>query len=850
MDHMQSHAHHFNQSRESHDTCMFPYSHPSTNTGRVTDYPVGVHTGMSNHNHSFQSETDSLSTVSESSFTSDSSYAYDANRKPKKKILKKSNAPRKNHRHRVRWNLDNLESFSDTDNTSIDSSSSMSSSGRSYMYYHHNHERPLRVMENSYVQETTHDYRVHGHMQNHNSGLTSPTSNRKPRRNSTDPTDSSLHVPQGPGIYRTYSGSIYKPKSGQNPSHLPRQTGSLDNHYKPQSRPTLSGAYPFSQKYGDLHQSPPRKSFQQSTPTCSPRLIASNGQLNGSMDRVINVPVLHLDEGSVKQLNNSTLEERERRHLFEFPPSSSSFQQRSSPHGQSPQKKAFSTSDLTHPNMFQRSRSSSDVSNPQSLNSNSSSSMSSASTTSVPPVSSSFLPTSLRSPSPADSPQGKMNHYHPNGPLKRVVEDDDELDYDHLSDKESSSSPPIAQTAEQRLKAIQPSNQWYSDDDIEEALQKLEESEHDSEEDTERSNTPSFLPPPIPPKQRKQQASKVPPKTPPPPVPPKKQVLASVLAQEVAINDSSLSETVDGLILSPPQEFKGSSTPQNYHKQDPLHSPSCETLMPNDTSQSDVNLTPPEVHPENRASLNLKYSWMEQSAKLTEDRIVEGAEDPQRQQSPTSALPKELSSGFIPHISKVNTSDTGSNQPSVEELSNGIGGLSLSDDVGHYLHRHNSFSPRMGKQPPQSQQYQFKRSRTLPKDLTSTLTKEEEAVLQWRNKRPQMKPMIVDTEKEIEELMAGMDNDRHKNEIYHTPRSSPKLKTEKRGSFGKFDNATFHSSSSFDFCLFLGTCCVCNKTIDNSSSLVDFASRKYHSSCLCCSECGKEILYINNNNHT
>ena len=693
--------------------------------GRVTDYP----SVMSNHNHSFQSETDSLSTVSESSFTSDSSFAYDANRKPKKKILKKSNGPtRAKHKRRVRWNFDNLESFSDIDSASLDSSSSLSSCGRSYyrsqelafQYASNGHDPPRPTTK------TTSDYPYH---QNAVKLFSPPSSSSISHSNGVNTTSHQHH----PSIYRTHSGTIYRPKAaGQSSHHPAHHSGSPNGHsYRNRSA-------------SDSHQDVQQTQVHHSSPLAN-QIKGSSSSLNRSMDRIINVPVLQLED--VPELNDSNLEERCSRNLFEFPKVSS----------QNQNTNTLNSSDsdlhLSVPHLLmQRSRSSSDVSNPQSLTSNSSSSMSSQSTSSFTPIST-FLPLTLRGSSPADSPPIQNSRSFP---LKRVPENDDEHDYDHLGEEDS---PPVPSgpTAEECLKPLKSNNQWYSSDDIDEALQIIEGSEQENECEEDKPS-----PPPLPPKQRNLKTRQR------PPVPSKKHVLDSIMAQEVTHDDSSHNETIDGLIISlPPQCFRGSNT--EYSRQDPLHSPSSETLMPNDTSQSDSNLTPlePEIHPE--AKLNtmvLKQSWSE----TMDDRIIEGAEDPHRKRQSPTTIPIDPSTGFVPTVNTVFTdhNTTTHSHNGIDKLSDNI---KMAESFAP-LQRQNSFSPKLSRED-QSEHAKLHRSKTLPKNIA--LTKEDKAILKWYRERPQMKPVIVDTDREIDDMMAEMEKgkDKDKNGINRrSPRQS------------------------------------------------------------------------------
>ena len=673
------------------------HTHNQIGEGRVTDYPIAY---IGNHgNQSFQSETDSLSTYSESSFTSDSSFAYDANRKPKKKILKKSNgASRSKHKRRVTWNLDHLESFSDVDSISIDSSSSISSCGPSYRLPGHPRRNGGGQEPGRNVTMVT-EYPHYQH-QGHRLFSPPPTSAATPFSNNAGFSGKNSH----PGIYRTYSGSIYQPKSSGGHRHA-HQTNSLDSNY--------SRGRSLSLSYQDL-QHPP---VQHSSP-------GSHTEGGGREKRVINVPILQLED--VPELNESNPEEREKRRLFEFPPQ---------PNHKYPP--THCPVDLTGvPNgTGQRSRSSSYDSNPQSLTSNSSSSMSSQSNSSF----SAFLPASFRNlPPAAGSPSmATTNRFQGNFPLKCVPED--EPDYDHLEDN----SPKISgkKTAKYHLEPCIPNNQWYSNDDIEEALQILEESEQESGDERGPPPSSSSTPPPVPPKQRRIVRN-------PPPVLVKKPHLKN-LPKPISLSTKKRDDTKTGVLsLSPaPQRPRGSNV-DHLVKPDPLHSPSSETLMPVDASQSDSNLTPleAEVHPKVNGNCSPKLSW----SNPMDDRIIEGAED--LRQSPTH-IPVNPSTGFITKSNTIHVDSVG-------KLAKNMEGLKTADQSSSPLQRHNSFSPtRQQKESSESpRHHQLQRSRTLPRNLG--LSKEDEAVLQWYRRRPQMKPLIVDTDKEIDEMMEEMEREK------------------------------------------------------------------------------------------
>ena len=736
---------------------------PPLTMNRVTDYPVRTSPIGHQRTSSFQSnETDSLSTVSEtiseSSLTSDSSYPYDAHKKPKKKILKTSSTPRKRNKHRVRWNLNNLESVSDsTDSQSVDSLGSYGSSPHNYLPPHltnlHNktrettaktlanwrdYERPLPPgstgLTPSRVKGLSHSYQL----------LNNPSI---PEHN----IDGSL--------YRTYSIEVHQPPRQLAPPTPDRYQSYYHDNLQKLSMP--AGALPTS-----------------NVPT-------------HSLGRVINVPVLHLEENDLPELDQSNIEERKTRRMYQFP-----------------------------------------------------------------------VGNSFRNTPPLIKKVGGI-----------LEEDDDANDYDHLEPRRP--QPPPALQRQMAL-STKSDDQWYSNDDIDEALEMIKMEEESNKGSGSSDDVEEETPPPVPVKKRQS-----------PPTPPKRVSSLNSLPKPI---DSAFDETISNqslpqqssIILSPPPEFKNSTLPTERtpptecnpstdkitnglpHINNPLHSSSMDTLQSYGSvsiSQSTDDHLTPEIHPETNHTQKPLDSWG--SPLKMKERIVEGAEDPHRNPSPIH-----------------NQQDI--RKPS-NVLSNGLGYLTIdssNSDVDPrgsplnrvstiYITRHNSLSPK------KTRDYKinglldnkFQSNSTHNLSHSQRFTDEEHAVMEWYNKSNKMKPIIVDTEKEIDQMIAEIGSaKKHRRGSHSSVSSTASSSSNTSKHFGKLhvSHDTQHVSHEYHviyrmtqheyhmiyymyhmthsmyhmtFCI--GICCACQKTIDSSHSLFSFASRLYHNKCFCCAQCGK-----------
>ena len=245
---------------------------------RVTDYPVGriasyprAHPPTPTRSES----TDSNSTYSEGSFNSDGSlYIHDANRKPKKKILKDSDtARRRKHKHRVRWNLENADTIS------VDSFHSMIvGEGKNHKLGH------ITTGERQSF--------LGGSM----NGLPRMRSPSPPTYN-RPPSWSSRHSPLRNtasfqrGIFRTSSES--RLLDGPKPRHL---------QFPPPQKPVI--------------QSTPIRHHRQLPLTATSLLQLPKYEDDSS---ILNVPVFIPDENNIPPLDVSTTDDKKRSKLFEFP---------------------------------------------------------------------------------------------------------------------------------------------------------------------------------------------------------------------------------------------------------------------------------------------------------------------------------------------------------------------------------------------------------------------------------------------------------------------------------------------------------------------------------------------------
>ena len=272
---------------------------------RITDYPRRTSPSVSLL--SLSSRRSSLSAVSQSSFTSDSSF--DASKKPGKKILKNPHRSTRNSKNRVRWKLPNAGDGTgiDSDAISIDSLESSSSSiynrARSGVLAA---RQTWRDFENSPPRGST--------------GITPIKSAQKLQLTRSSSATGTLHMYSPPGNLTTIpQGTVVNDLESKSSEVLTRS--------KPTPSPlAYNTSSNNSQNPGSvLHSTPIRRTPIRHTQSSSNLEFRTKMQKHsGTPNQVadIDFPILRLDNSSLTDLEESTLEDRKRMHIFQFPQSS------------------------------------------------------------------------------------------------------------------------------------------------------------------------------------------------------------------------------------------------------------------------------------------------------------------------------------------------------------------------------------------------------------------------------------------------------------------------------------------------------------------------------------------------
>lgn len=305
---------------------------------QITDYPRSASPDSALSRSSLNgSRRSSLSAVSESSLNSEGSFSYDANKRPKRNILKNPHRPRRRSKKNVRWNLPNggmgfIENESDTTSLeSFDSSSTTSS---------------LFVKARNGVAETRQNWREFERAPPPGStGMTPskppfPGSQFNPRPSSASQT--SLGSPVKLTPVTTYS-------PGHETTHEQRRISNSRLH----AQAALRGGSPqhrFYRTTSPLSGSPlsigshdqggfnrlSRVVHSTSTPIIRRTLSESNALRTSPLklfneqalleedtsrvsNDIDNPLILKLSDSKVTELEASTLEDRHRMHVFEFP---------------------------------------------------------------------------------------------------------------------------------------------------------------------------------------------------------------------------------------------------------------------------------------------------------------------------------------------------------------------------------------------------------------------------------------------------------------------------------------------------------------------------------------------------
>ena len=264
---------------------------------RITDYPRGPSPNVSTL--SLNSRRSSLSAMSQSSLTSDSSF--DASKKPGKKILKNPQRAQRRSKNRVRWKLPN----SDSDTLSIDSCDSSSTVNSSV--YNRARNGVLAAKQN------WRDFE------------------RSPPKGSTGITPMKPSTHQMRGSLSTGALHIHQYSPPSKLSTIPQDAVIGDLGTNPHRTLTVSKSTPSPLTYNTssnnslsqgalLHSTPIRHTQSASDIGLHRRMQLSPGHSpNTSSD--IDFPILRIDNSNLTDLEESTLEDRKQMHIFQFPQS-------------------------------------------------------------------------------------------------------------------------------------------------------------------------------------------------------------------------------------------------------------------------------------------------------------------------------------------------------------------------------------------------------------------------------------------------------------------------------------------------------------------------------------------------
>ena len=280
---------------------------------RITDYPRRPSPNVSmlslnSRRSSLSSRRSSLSAMSQSSLTSDSSF--DANKKPGKKILKNPHRSSRQSKNRVRWKLPN----SDSDTMSVDSFESTTTVGSSV--YNRAKSGVLTARQNWREFE------------------------QSPPRGSTGITPMKTATRQMRGSYSTGALHVHPYSPPGNLGTIPQDKvvsdlGSKSTQTLTTSKPTPSpltyntSANNSSSPGGLLHSTPIRHTQSASNIDFRRQMQLHKQSPNTTSD--IRVPILRLDNSNLTDLEESTLEDKKRMHIFQFPQPSDQAQNSSRP---------------------------------------------------------------------------------------------------------------------------------------------------------------------------------------------------------------------------------------------------------------------------------------------------------------------------------------------------------------------------------------------------------------------------------------------------------------------------------------------------------------------------------------
>lgn len=316
---------------------------------RRTDYPRARSPDTRSPNWS-RSSSLSLSAMSESSLTSDGSsvVSYDASKQPKKKILKNPHRLRRGSNNRVRWNLPGEEKKETMSLQSFDSTNEIYGQARLSAT---EMRQKWKEADRNPVQGSSAPAQLH-YGKNFNPAIQSYSDsallNVSP---SPSPSHSPSHYLLGgsPAAHRTLTT-----QGAQLASNMPRvivtnEATSITNDplkafnhtLSPLASATAISGSPKRNFQSACSSGSPMRNFQsppssgspkrnlQSTPNPhyqSDSILARRdvvGQRNDSPTSFdIDMPVLKFDHSNLSELEESTLEDRKRMHIFQFPQNS------------------------------------------------------------------------------------------------------------------------------------------------------------------------------------------------------------------------------------------------------------------------------------------------------------------------------------------------------------------------------------------------------------------------------------------------------------------------------------------------------------------------------------------------
>ena len=294
---------------------------------RLTDYPGHSASPDSALSRSpcVSSHRSSISTISESSLTSEGSISADMSRKPGRNILKRPHGPHRRSKNRVRWNLP-VGEVSDSDNTSLESFDS-STAGSVVYQRARNSVAESRKNWREFEQSPTHGSTGLTPTRHfHSVSLPSPIQQQRYPHNMWSPS----HSP-GPPFDSLQSSPLRVSTVAVSEPPGSRTVGGFRQSPLFSSSPTKPS--PSRQRSNRITHSTPMQRYRSDTTVVTTQTGYYNSRrdgkrnlqsdsythMNNGIDSPIAISPLKLDHSNLSELEASTLNERYKRHLFEFP---------------------------------------------------------------------------------------------------------------------------------------------------------------------------------------------------------------------------------------------------------------------------------------------------------------------------------------------------------------------------------------------------------------------------------------------------------------------------------------------------------------------------------------------------